>query len=1025
MFEHLKGLPDLPAEKDDAQANDAPLPIVPGYELLATLGSGGMGVVFKARQIGLKRTVALKMILGGAHASREQLIRFRSEAEAVARLQHPNIVQIFEVGEHHGQPFFSLEFMDGGTLKQHLAGTPQLSRWSAALIETLARAVHFAHQQGVVHRDLKPENVLLKNPDQGREGFHDQPTAAEHVAVCNLQTAIPKIADFGLAKRLDLLDDGRTQTGYLLGTPSYMAPEQADGRAKQIGLPADVYALGAMLYELVTGRPPFKGASMSETLEQVRGVEPVPPRRLQPRLPRDLETICLKCLHKEPERRYTSALALAEDLRRFLNREPIRARPVSTFQRAWRWATRRPATAGLLAVSLLAGLALIGLGVSNRFRARLQEQVDRAETYDYFYRIAHAHTAWRDGEIQLMAEKLDECPPSRRLWEWRYLRRLAENSVFVSSLYPAWANCVAYSPDGGRIACGFRDGMIRLWDATTGSLLHEWLSPGQSVSCVCFDPKGRLLASGHWSSSYVRLWDVATGKESGQPLPHSNYVEGVAFSPDGRYLASASMEPAVHLWDVASRQCAGTFPRLDGDQKGFIEVVFSPDGLRLFTTDKNQTIKVWNARTRVLEQIIYYPGTWLYGLAVSPNGRLVASGCDQDLRVWDWASGHERACLKGHSAYLHAVAFDGTGQRLASASADSTVKLWDLSLPQSDIRTFKGHRAEVRSVAFSPDGGRLVSASRDGTVRVWDPAADFQDAWVLRGQPGPCWSLAFHPKGVLLAATHNEPKAGQFTVALWDPDNRRRLRDIAGHTAAVRSVAFSPDGTWLASGSDDRTVRLQETATGMVKFILGGHAAPVIRLAFSRRGQKLASADANALIIVWDLADGHEVFRRQVHLQDPACMAFNSDDSLLASGAMDGSLSLWNAATGEQVHHWSGHGEGVQDLAFHPSGKELATCSNDQSIRFWNTATAEELRTWKGHGSNILTLAYNRDADRLASGDAGGVVKIWDVTTGSELLSLRGHERPVRSVAFSPDDSFLATAGDDGTVRLWDGRPLH
>ncbi len=334
--------------------DEASLPVVPGYEVQGVLGRGGMGVVFKARQVGLDRLVALKMIRAGEQADRAEVARFQAEAQAVARLRHPNIVAIHEVGQAGGQPFFSLELVEGGSLEQRLAGAALPPAQAARLVQTLARAVQAAHEAGIVHRDLKPSNVLL---------------AAD---------GTPKIADFGLAKFLGS-DSGRTHTGAILGTPSYMAPEQGqgEGRGEGVGPAADVWALGAILYECLTGRPPFRGPSVLETLEQVRTQEPVPPSRLQSRTPRDLETITLTCLHKEPGRRYGSGRELAEDLGRFLAGEPIRARPVGTLERLRKWARRKPALASLLGISGLLLIALIAGGLVYQFR--LQAALGRAE----------------------------------------------------------------------------------------------------------------------------------------------------------------------------------------------------------------------------------------------------------------------------------------------------------------------------------------------------------------------------------------------------------------------------------------------------------------------------------------------------------------------------------------------------------------------------------------------------------------------------------------------------------------------
>jgi serine/threonine protein kinase/Tfp pilus assembly protein PilF len=364
-------------------------PVVAGYQILRELGRGGMGVVYLAWQTKLNRHVALKMILAGEQAGQEQLERFRLEAESVARLQHPNIVHIHEVGQQEGRPFFSLEYVDGISLPEKLAGTPQLARDAAELVHTLALAVHYAHQRGVVHRDLKPANILLQSKSEirGAESEREVRDSASDFGLrvsdfSPISAFAPKITDFGLAKRLDV-DSGQTRSGEVVGTPSYMAPEQAAGRSRLVGPAADVYALGAILYEMLTGRPPFKAETPVETVRQVVTEEPVRPTRLQPKVPRDLETICLQCLQKEPERRYATAVALAEDLQRFLGGEPISARPTPWWEVGAKWAKRRPALAGLVVVSMLAMLSLAagGLWYNAHLQAALldaRQQRDKA-----------------------------------------------------------------------------------------------------------------------------------------------------------------------------------------------------------------------------------------------------------------------------------------------------------------------------------------------------------------------------------------------------------------------------------------------------------------------------------------------------------------------------------------------------------------------------------------------------------------------------------------------------------------------
>jgi tRNA A-37 threonylcarbamoyl transferase component Bud32 len=452
---------------------------VPGYEILAELGRGGMGVVYRARQTKLGRTVALKMILAGAHAGETDLARFRTEAEAIARLQHPNIVQVYEVGEHGGLPYFSLEFCVGGSLENKLGGTPLPPREAAALVEVLARAMQAAHDKGIIHRDLKPANVLLA------------------------EDGTPKITDFGLAKKLD--EAGQTASGAVMGTPSFMAPEQAAGKRDAIGPACDVYALGALLYEGLTGRPPFRGPSAMDTIMQVVADEPVPPRQLLSRTPKDLETICLKCLQKDPVRRYPSAAALAEDLRRFQAGESILARPVGRLERVWRWCRRYPAVAALLVLlGLFCGVLFYLFDRAHASRrqeaelrqaadtaltqeSRAKEAADRAladlkkgkqQTTDLLYatRINLSHREWQAGNARRARQLLEDCrdyPPELRGWEWDFLKGLFDERSLPLGGHAGMLLGVALTPYGNRAVTCATDHTVRVWDARSGAELHK------------------------------------------------------------------------------------------------------------------------------------------------------------------------------------------------------------------------------------------------------------------------------------------------------------------------------------------------------------------------------------------------------------------------------------------------------------------------------------------------------------------------------------------------------------------------
>ncbi len=514
-----------------------PLPSRIGpYRVIRVLGQGGMGVVYLAEQAALKRLVALKVIRHGVNATPAEVARFRAEAEAVARLQHPNIVQIHEVGEQDGVYYLVLEYVDGGSLDRQLAGTPREPRSTAGMIETLARAVHHAHGRGILHRDLKPANVLLDAQGQ------------------------PKVTDFGMAKSLQG-DSGLTASGQVLGTPSYIAPEQASGKHGEITPAVDVYGLGALLYEMLTGRPPFKGATPLSTLEQVMSQEPVAPSRFQRHIPRDLETICLKCLEKQPSRRYATAEALADDLGRFLSGRPIAARPVGAWGRARKWARRRPIEACLTAAVLV--VAVLGLsGIVWQWRNALaQRDTARQELYRANLVAAAAGPAIaqqlgrpadpRDGARAVSPVGMAPLPqPARQGVSSPDRATRVPSEAWLSAPTAAGSSP---SPRTTRCACGSRRPAERSpWPGGSRA------NPSMRWHSV---PDGRRLASGGVDGS-VLVWDAQTGAPLGVWRGHAGPVEVLAFSPDGRRLVSTAgcAENASRLWDAATGTLIAVLP---------------------------------------------------------------------------------------------------------------------------------------------------------------------------------------------------------------------------------------------------------------------------------------------------------------------------------------------------------------------------------------------------------------------------------------------------------------------------------
>ena len=961
-----------------------PPPDLPGYDILGELGRGGMGVVYKARDHSLNRVVAVKMILAGAHAADAERARFRREAEAVAALQHPGIVQIFHIGEHAGQPYLALEFVDGGNLAQRVAaGDLMPAADAAAAVEQVAHAIQYAHDRGIIHRDLKPANILLGGDGSGSWSGDKQPSSRKEQGDKGgnptpppLHPTIYKISDFGLAKKVDetIAVGAGTKTGAVLGTPSYIAPEQATGQ-RVVTATADVYSLGAILYELLTGRPPFKADTPLETVLQVLNHEPVPPTRLRPKLPRDLETICLKCLQKDPARRYQTATELADDLGRFRRGEPILARPLPAIVRGLRWAKRHPAVSAVAATAAAAVLGVVViLGVSAKRLADANEQKEKeAQTAreqkeaadklrieaENATATATAANAALTAEVErnrrtLFALQLaqvagycerdparaarvlddpDQCPPDLRDFAWRYLRRLCQRDE------------------------------------------RAYLGHGRAVNALALSPDGHLAATGD-DAGVVRLWSPATRAPFAVLVGHVGPVHAAAFSPDGSTLATAGADGAVRIWRMPPQFLAliRTATRILPNAQEEIARLLPNVGLTS-TLRPTATVRGFAHAARCV--------------TFSADGRLLAAG-GSDRRLgpnqWDGV-----AKVWSVTDLVPNDAVSGTlGGPAAAAAHHATVGRL------APVRTVGGHFKPVLCVAFSPDGKTLATGGEDAGVQLAPLSGDARPEQ-LRQHGGPVYAVAFSPDGKTLATTDNVADAPG--VVLWDLTRRRpaERRKLLGHAFAVRDAAFAPDGQTIATAGSDRdaTVRVWDVTTGEEKTRLSGHLDTVNRVTWLPDRRHLLTASDDRTARVWQTG---------VRACDSASLDPNEPVRVLAAAVADGGRTVLTATADGAVRAWA------VDKLFgdRPEQAELP-------VRFAPVKPDAD-REWR-----VYALAVAADGRRVAAADEQGVV-VWDVDVGDgrarAALPRRLHRGPGWAARFAADGTLFAAT--DAGLRSWD-----
>jgi WD40 repeat protein/serine/threonine protein kinase len=1021
------------------------------YVLLERIAAGGMGVVDKAWQPGLNRVVALKRMLGGRFSSPEERRRFRIEAESTGRLQHAGIVPVYEVGEHDGQLFFSMGFIDGVSLKTRLAENPLEPREAAELILKVARAVDYAHTQGIIHRDLKPANILIDSRGN------------------------PLVTDFGLAKQTES-DSGLTATGQVLGTPSYMPPEQAWGESSSIGPASDVYALGATLYCALTGRPPFQAATAVETLSQVLTQDPVPPRQLNPLISVDLETICLKCLRKAREQRYATMSAFADELERFLAGRPILARPVGVAEQLWRWTKRNPLVSRLIiSIALLltlfstvstvfylreaglvaekdqlfieerkqarrandrANLAQVRAEQAQTF-ARLAEERRLAETkqrsladqrkteaefHNYVSNIRLAAAKWELNRIGDMRAVLDESRPQAgardfRSWEWNYLWNLCHSSVRTWQTDRTPVCAIRYSPEGKSVLTGNSGGSAYSWDPWLEGR-RGLLSPDGPEGIYCFSPNGIWLAAS-LVGGQVSIVNTATGAEVFRLAGHAvdperkrmSRIMTMAFSRDGQFLATGSGDDmTARVYSMERRAEVHVLPVL-GDPLG---MAFSPDGNLLAVANYvGPELTIWDLQTAKLSRTLIHQKQSL-SVDFHPDGtKLVTGGDFGRLMVWDVETGDELVSVDAHREQVQSLCYSPDGRLIASGGSEG-ILLWDSETGER-VQHLKGHAESVSALAFSPDGNWLASGDRAGEVHVWSTVAGIsplsvdtsvnRDAWngVIEVKPQ-IRELGFSGDGEqLLTASFRgywAPRRTSYVtvdsdVQLWDLTSGRLAKSFTSVDLAV--TAISPQGDLvLCSQREGSRLLGWDVSQGRWKFAV---AAP----------PPISPLDLFPWLVQ---ADG-----------------FHRDGQLFAGRSTEDQLArIWKCETGAEVVRLTGHTGCVLSVAFNRTGDRIVTGCHDGVVRIWRAADGSLEQVLKGHSGIVTSACFSPNGDRVVSASGmswnGGrgdhSVRTWDASSGKELVAIEGSETPYGQVFFSADGQRVFGSTAVGAIALWD-----
>jgi WD40 repeat protein/serine/threonine protein kinase len=1012
--------PDLGATVAQPPAREGPGTLVGPYKLLEQIGEGGFGVVYMAEQAQpLRRKVALKVLKPGMD-TKQVVARFEAERQALALMDHPNIARVFDGGATaSGRPYFVMELVRGVPITAFCDQNQLGIRERLRLFVDVCQAVQHAHQKGIIHRDLKPSNVLVT--------LHDD-------------RAVVKVIDFGVAKATGpQLTDRTLFTNFaqMIGTPLYMSPEQAQMSGLDVDTRSDIYSLGVLLYELLTGTTPFdrerlRTAGYDEIRRIIREEEAARPsaristlgqaaatvsasRRSDPKklsrvIRGELDWIVMKALEKDRNRRYESASAFAADVRRYLGDEPVLACPPSAGYRLGKFLRRNKGRA--LAAALVV-LALVGAGVGS-IEAWEQRQVtslwQQAETakekaaeakrdaeaareklaaVEYGRTMQVAHQEWRDNNVPACLALINGTRADLRGWEWRYLYRLCHSEILTIDTFAGGSIgsvlSTAYSSDGSRIVVGCADEKAKVFDAKTGAALLILRGHTAGVKSAAFSRDGSRLVTGSYDGT-AKLWNATTGAVILTFKGNAGAVRSAAVSPDGYLVLTGHENGTAKLWDARTGALSQTFTGHAGQVES---AAFSPDGSRVVTAGDDETAKVWDAKTATAVLTLSGHTQQVESAAFSPDGsRVVTASFDRTARLWDARSGAPVRTLKGHTDSVYSAAFSPDGARVVTGSWDGTARVWDTKSGEG-LLTFKGDTDGVTSASFSPDGSRILTGSHRLSAKVWDASRGLEHYAVE--EPAEerldCGRLQCNPRDIRLAIFNPDHTriltAGQDKqVRLWDAKSGAELLTFKGHTDVLTSASFSPDGSWVAAAGYDGTARLFDATTGAELLVL--------------------KADAPA------------DYTRTVYSP-----CFSPDGKRIVTGHGDGTTRVWDAKTGAELLTLKGHTSPVVSVCFNADASRVLTGSWDRTARLWDAKSGAELLTLRGHTDNVVQAAFNPDESRIITAGRDRTARLWDVKSGAEVLTLKAPDG-IGGASFSRDGSQVLTGG--GT-RVWDATP--